>query len=98
MGVAYGPEFTIAQIIALVLITPTLVYMISVCRKDARWKFITYAVFTFFISTICALLREFYAFDTFRTLEWIFILLTSVIFAYAAYRSHKSIKSIEEVA
>lgn len=92
--VAYGPEFKIAEIIALILITPTLIYMISVCQKDGRWKYMTYAVFTLFLSTIFALLREFYAFDTFRTLEWIFIFISSVLFAYAAYKSHKNIKSM----
>ena len=92
--VAYGPEFKIAEIIALILITPTLIYMISVWKKDSRWKYMTYAVFTLFLSTTCALLREFYAFDTFRTLEWIFIFTASVLFAYAAYRSHENIKSM----
>jgi len=90
--ITHGEEFKIAQIIALILITPTLFYMITVCKVDIRWRNITFAVFFLFLSTILALFREFYYFDTFRTLEWIFILIAAVMFAYAAYSSNKHIK------
>lgn len=93
--IAHGAEFKTAEFIALILVTPTLIYMISVCRVDSRWIKVTIAVFFLFLSTIFAFLREFYLFDTFRMLEWIFILLTAATFAFAVYSSNKSIRIMQ---
>jgi len=90
--ITHGEEFKIAQLIALILIIPTFLYMITVCKSDIRWRNITYAVGFLFLSTTFAFLREFYYFDTFRTLEWIFIFIAAILFTYAAYSSNKNLK------
>ncbi len=92
--IALGNEFVIAEIIALFLIIPTFIYMITVSREDKRWRNTTIAVGFLLLSTICALLREFSYFDIFRTLEWLFLFLSSLMFAYGAYMTNKHLKKM----
>ena len=80
----------IAQIIALFLFIPVFYYMYTVYKIERKWKLFTIAFGFLLISTIFAILREFYSnlFDVFRGLEWLCILIASIIFAYTCYYSH----------
>lgn len=87
-NILYGEVFLIAQIIALLLFMPAYCYMILVYRYEKKWKFFTIAFGWLLLSTLAAIIREFYAFATFRMLEWIFITIASLLFAYACYHHY----------
>ncbi len=88
MEVPYGEFFRIAQIIALLLFVPVFNYMIGVYKQNKKWRLFTLAFGFLLLSTIFAIIREFYLFDLFRLLEHLSILIASMVFAYTCYYSH----------
>ena len=86
--ILYGEFFKIAQVAALLLFIPAYYYMLMVYRYEKRWKLFTLAFGFLLLSTLSAIMREFYLFEVFRLIEWTFILIASVLFAYACYYSH----------
>ncbi|GAB4380861.1 MAG: hypothetical protein Kow0021_11060 [Methanothermobacter thermautotrophicus] len=53
----------------------------------------TLAVLMLFIATINGFLREMSEFNVFRTVEWLFIMLASLLFFYAAFRSNRKLEA-----
>ena len=84
----YEDFFRIAQIIALLLFIPVFHYMILVYKQEKKWKLFTLAFGFLLLSTIFAILRGFFAFDIYRLLEHLSILIASVILTYACYHSY----------
>lgn len=95
MGMPYGEFIRIAQIIALLLFIPVFNYMIGVYKQEKKWKLFTLAFGFLLLSTIFAIIREFYLFDLFRLLEYLSILIASMVFAYTCHYSHTYICSGE---
>ncbi|NLU04677.1 hypothetical protein [Methanothermobacter thermautotrophicus] len=60
---------------------------------DSRWIYMTLAVLMLFIATINGFLREMSEFNVFRTVEWLFIMLASLLFFYAAFRSNRKLEA-----
>jgi len=87
--ITHGAEFKVAEIITLIILIFTLYYMATVCRQEKRWRTFTYALGFLLLSTIFAAMREFYVFVIFRRLEWVCILISAIVFAYACYSSNK---------
>lgn len=87
--ITHGAEFKVAETISLIILIFTFYYMIIICRQEKRWRVFTYALGLLLLSTIFAVMREFYLFVTFRGLEWFFILMAGIAFAYACYLSNK---------
>ena len=86
----YGELFTIAQFLTLIILLPALYHMLNVYLHEKKWKYYTMAFSFIFFSTLAALLREVYEFNTFRLLEWICITVASILFAYACYKNYIS--------
>ncbi len=88
MEVLYEEFFRIAHIIALILFIPVFNYMIVVYKQEKKWELFTVASGFLLLSTIFAIIRGLYLFETFRFLEHCSILVSGIIFAYACYYSH----------
>lgn len=91
--VMYGEEFQIAQAISTIITGISLIYMVTAVLKDGRWLKITLAVAALFISTLAGVMREFFLFDTFRMVEWVFIVISGFFFLYATISSNRRLEA-----
>ncbi len=90
-----GEAFRIAQVIALIMLIPVFHCVLTALKQDYRWKLFLFAFSCLVISTSAAIMREYFIFETFRLIEWIWLLLASMLFASACYYSHLHSKSLE---
>ncbi len=93
----YGEVFKIAEIIALLLFIPVYHYMLMVYKEEKKWRLLTLAFTALMISTLAAIIREIYLFNIFRLIEWIWILIASIMFAYACYYGNTQLRKSEVV-
>ena len=90
--VLFGEYFMIAQIIALVTMGFSLIVIYRICWKSILYRKIVFAYFFFLLSTLCAVLREFFLWDVMRTLEHFSLLISSFVFFYIAYVSYTNLR------
>jgi hypothetical protein len=95
METPYADFFRIAQFIALLLFIPIFDYMLGVYKQEKKWRLFTLAFVFWFLSTIFAIVREFYLFDVFRLLEQLSVLMASIVFAYTCYYSNTYLRGGE---
>jgi hypothetical protein len=89
--VLFGEYFTVGEIIALITMIFAFIIIYRICWKRKVFRKIVLAYLFFLLSTVFAILREYYLWDLFRTLEHVSLLVSSSIFLYIAYAAHKNL-------
>jgi len=90
--VLFGEYFIIGQMIALITMIFSLIIIYRICWKKKTFRKIVYAYSFFLLSTVFAIFREYIFWDFMRRLEHVCLLVSSLIFVYIAYVTHKNLE------
>lgn len=88
----FGEYFKIGEMIALVTMVFSLAVIYKICWKRKRFRKIVFAYFFFLVSTVFAILREYFLWDLMRSLEHFSLVVSSSIFLYITWVAHKNLR------
>jgi len=86
-----GEYFTVGEMIGLITMVLSFLIIYKICWKRKMYRKIVSAYFFFLLSTVFAIAGEYTLWDFFGTLEHVSLLISSSVFLYIAYLTHKNL-------
>ncbi|MBU7013321.1 MAG: hypothetical protein HXS52_09130 [Theionarchaea archaeon] len=89
--VLFGEVFRIGEMIALLTMIFSLLFIYRMCWKRKAFRKMVFAYFFFLLSAGFAVLREYLLYDLMREIEHLSLVISSSMFLYIAYVAYKNL-------